>query len=129
MNSRTQFPKPIWLSKGLHGPIVEVDTAERAAELLETWPNGRGKWYIAASRACRAASSGNAVYHGRSHFRDKSGAREIIQKEQWARALYEDVVYTMIYDIVAKGFIATGLGCKLHFGADTIGGGDQDRIR
>lgn len=60
MHSRTQFPKPIWLSKGLHGPVVEVDTAERAAELLESWPNGRGKWYIAASRACRAASSGKA---------------------------------------------------------------------
>ncbi len=61
MSVDTYFPEPIQLSPDAHGPIIEVQTTEQAARLLEDWPRSRGKWYIAAKRACAAASRGRAT--------------------------------------------------------------------
>lgn len=52
-----QFNEPVVLKTGGH--LLEIRDALQAARTLsDGWPETRGKWYHAASRACRSAVKG-----------------------------------------------------------------------
>lgn len=56
------FHEPIWLC-GDAGE-QEILSADQAYEVLtQRWPETRGKWYHAATRACRSASAGQTSPH------------------------------------------------------------------
>lgn len=56
------FHEPIHLS-GENGDMRIASATEAYAALTGNWPAARGKWYHAATRACRSASIGETSPH------------------------------------------------------------------
>lgn len=55
-----QFDEPVVLKTGGH--VLEIRDAVQAARTLsDGWPETRGKWYHAASRACKSAMKGETA--------------------------------------------------------------------
>lgn len=60
--SDTNFHEPIRLI-GDAGEQQIASATEAYAKLTRDWPATRGKWYHAATRACRSASAGQSSPH------------------------------------------------------------------
>ena len=56
------FHEPIRIC-GDEGEVSIASADEAYAALTGNWPAGRGKWYHAATRACRSASRGETSPH------------------------------------------------------------------
>ncbi|WP_047144626.1 DUF982 domain-containing protein [Aquamicrobium sp. LC103] len=66
MSNNTDFHEPVRLRAEFG--VTEVRSAvEASAALRGAWPETRGKWYYAASRACSAAMEGRAPAHAARH--------------------------------------------------------------
>jgi hypothetical protein len=58
-----KFHEPVLLRSG-HTGISAISTLAQARDLLrDGWPETRGKWYHAASRACADAVDGRSSVH------------------------------------------------------------------
>ena len=58
-----RFHPPVLLNSSALG-VAEVGSVLEAREVLHgNWPPTRGKWFYAASRACRAAVEGRTSVH------------------------------------------------------------------
>ncbi len=70
----------------------------------------------------------DAGHDRRGGLRIELAAGEIIQKEQRLGALDHEIVDRHRHQIDADAAMQAGLDRDLELGADTIGGGDQDRV-
>lgn len=62
MTNEANFSEPVLLRNG--GQITEIRNAIEACAALQTnWPEARGKWYYAASRACSSVAEGRTSPH------------------------------------------------------------------
>ena len=80
------------------------------------------------SAAGLAASCRDAFDHLRADRRIELAAGEIVEKEQRFGALHHEIVDRHGDEIDADRVVAAGLDGDFDFGADTVVGGDQDRI-
>ena len=75
-----------------------------------------------------AARRSDAFHHRRPDRRIELAAREIIQEKQWLSALDHKIIDRHGDQIDADRVVARSFNRDFDFGADAIGGGDQDRV-
>ena len=78
--------------------------------------------------ACALAAVGNAGDDRLGGLRLKFAAGEIVEKEERLGALNDEVVYAHGHQIVTDAVVNAGLTGQLQLGADTVGGGAEDRV-
>ena len=75
-----------------------------------------------------AAGFGHAKDDGGDVFGHEFVGGDIVEEEERSRALHEDVVEAVVDDVAADGLPAAVLGGELDFGADAVGGGDEQGL-
>src|SRR5437868_5957418 len=55
--------------------------------------------------------------------------RNVVEKEEWARALHENVVHAVIHQVVSDRVVSARLDRDFELGADAVGTRDEDRLR
>ncbi len=79
--------------------------------------------------AGRLAGRGRAAHHCGHHLRIQLAAGDVVQEEQWPRALHQDVVDAVVDDVVADRVVAAQRRGDLGLGAHAVGRGHQHRRR
>ena len=74
------------------------------------------------------AAFGNAFDDDCGMFGVELSGREVIEKEQWFRALHDEVVDAHCNEIDADFVVAVCVDRKFHLGADAVVGSHQQRI-
>lgn len=74
------------------------------------------------------AGGSHAVDDGGDLFGFKFGGGDVIEEEEGGGPLNEDVIDAMVNEILADGIPAVHVGGDFGFGADTVGGGDEDGV-
>ena len=73
------------------------------------------------------AGCGHAAHHGSHHLRIEAGGSNVIEEEERLGALHQDVISTVVDDVLADGLEGSRLRGQHGLGADAIGGGHQRR--
>src|SRR6185436_13520795 len=78
--------------------------------------------------AVLAASGGDPRYDGFNDRWIELAEGHVVEEEQRNRALHEDVVYAVVYEIAPNRVVPIRVDGNLDLGAHTIGTGDQNRL-
>ena len=75
-----------------------------------------------------AAGLGHPLDHRGRHVRLELPGGEVIKEKQRPRALDQNIVYAMVYEVLADRVVDAGIERYFQLCADAVSRGDQDRL-
>jgi hypothetical protein len=112
--------------------MVFFDTADdESGEVVVWWGVDARHFGGFAAHECAAvfaASSGDASDDTFDHGGVEFTERDVVEEEEWERALDEDIVDAVVDQVVADRVVAVSFDCDFDFGADAVGGRDEEGL-